>query len=108
VVDVDFFTSPIGLGHATRDVAIAQNFENLDVKFISGASAVSIFKTNGFDVEDVYYPPHFDVQNGLLKNPLRWLWKYYKYYKTCKEISSKIIEKKQCPKSSSVMKILHQ
>ena len=37
----------------------------------------------------------FDVQNGVLKNPLRWLFSYYSYYRKCKEISSSIIEKEK-------------
>ena len=44
-------------------------------------------------VDNVYIPPQFVVVNGLLQNSLKWLWKYYKYYKQCKNISLKVIEK---------------
>jgi UDP-N-acetylglucosamine--N-acetylmuramyl-(pentapeptide) pyrophosphoryl-undecaprenol N-acetylglucosamine transferase len=92
MVDLDFFSSPIGLGHATRDIAIANNFENISTKFVSGKGAATIIKNSGFDVEDVYIPPQFIVENGILKNSARWLWQYYQYYKNCKKISDKIIE----------------
>jgi UDP-N-acetylglucosamine--N-acetylmuramyl-(pentapeptide) pyrophosphoryl-undecaprenol N-acetylglucosamine transferase len=39
----------------------------------------------------MFTSPQFVVENGLLQNSLKWLWKYYKYYKHCKDISSKII-----------------
>ena len=93
MIDLTFFSSPIGLGHATRDAAIANNFESISSKFVTGSNAANFFVDCNFDVEDVYTPPRFDVQNGLLQNSLKWLWKYYKYYKDCKSISSEIIQK---------------
>jgi UDP-N-acetylglucosamine--N-acetylmuramyl-(pentapeptide) pyrophosphoryl-undecaprenol N-acetylglucosamine transferase len=100
MVDLDFFSSPIGLGHATRDIAIANNLENISTKFVTGDGAATIIKNSGFSVKDVYMPPQFIVENGVLKNPTRWLWRYYQYYKRCKKISSKIIE---CDKPNLVV-----
>ena len=37
---ITFFTSPIGLGHATRDIAIALRLKN-DITFVSGEGAAS-------------------------------------------------------------------
>lgn len=88
-----FFSSPIGLGHATRDIAIAQNLDKISIKFISGEGAPKLFSEYGFDVEDLYHPPSFAINQGKLQSPLNWLFKYYSYYKECKTISSKIIEK---------------
>lgn len=93
MVDMTFFSSPIGLGHVTRDFAIAENLNNISKKFVTGSGAAKFLKQEGCDVDNVYIPPQFIVENGLLQNPLKWLWKYYKYYKQCKDISSKIIEK---------------
>lgn len=93
MVEVSFFCSPIGLGHASRDIAIAQNFQKFSPNFISGLGAVKLFSESGFNVKDVYRPPNFIVDRGTLKSPLKWLWKYYMYYKECKVISSKIIKK---------------
>jgi UDP-N-acetylglucosamine--N-acetylmuramyl-(pentapeptide) pyrophosphoryl-undecaprenol N-acetylglucosamine transferase len=91
--EIIFFSSPIGLGHATRDIAIAQYLDKIPTKFVSGQGAPRLFLEYGFDVEDVYRPPPFVIKNGRLQNPLRWLLKYYSYYKECKAISSRIIEK---------------
>jgi UDP-N-acetylglucosamine--N-acetylmuramyl-(pentapeptide) pyrophosphoryl-undecaprenol N-acetylglucosamine transferase len=92
MADVEFFSSPIGLGHVTRDIAIANCFEGISTNFVTGAGAAKILKNLDFKVEDVYKPPQFIVEGGSLKNPARWLWKYYQYYKDCKKKSSKIIE----------------
>ena len=95
MVDVTFFSSPIGLGHATRDIAIAQHLDNISIKFVSGEGAAKLFSEHGFETENKYKPPLFDVQNGILQNPLKWLLKYYSYYKECKEISATTIEKER-------------
>jgi UDP-N-acetylglucosamine--N-acetylmuramyl-(pentapeptide) pyrophosphoryl-undecaprenol N-acetylglucosamine transferase len=92
VIDVEFFSSPIGLGHVTRDIAIVDCFENISTNFVTGDGAAKILKNLNFKVEDVYKPPQFIVENGSLKNSARWLWKYYQYYRDCKKISTKIIE----------------
>lgn len=92
MIDLDFFSSPIGLGHVTRDIAIANNFENISIKFVTGSGATKILKNLDFKVEDIYIPPQFIVENGMLKNSTRWLWNYYQYYKRCKKSAKKIID----------------
>ena len=93
--EIVFFSSPIGLGHATRDIAIAQYLDKNSTKFISGEGGSKLFSEYGFDIEDLYHPPHFAVNQGKLQNPLNWLFKYYSYYKECKTISSNIIQKEK-------------
>ncbi|MFB5617640.1 MAG: glycosyltransferase [Nitrosopumilus sp.] len=92
MIDLDFFSSPIGLGHVTRDIAIASNFENISTNFVTGSGAARILENLDLRVEDVYTPPQFIVENGSLKNSAKWLWNYFQYYKNCKNISKKIIE----------------
>jgi len=89
----DYFSSPIGLGHVTRDIAIVNNFENITTNFVTGSGAAKILKNLDFKVQDVYNPPSFIIENGTLKNPAKWLWNYFQYYKDCKKISQKIIQK---------------
>ncbi|PJC50947.1 MAG: UDP-glucuronosyltransferase [Nitrosopumilales archaeon CG_4_9_14_0_2_um_filter_34_16] len=89
----DFFSSPIGLGHVTRDIAIANDFENISTNFVTGSGAARILEKMNFKVQDVYNPPSFIIENGTLKNPAKWLWNYYQYYRDCKNISEKIIQK---------------
>jgi UDP-N-acetylglucosamine--N-acetylmuramyl-(pentapeptide) pyrophosphoryl-undecaprenol N-acetylglucosamine transferase len=88
----NFFSSPIGLGHVTRDIAIVNNFENIPINFVTGSGAAKILKNLDFKVQDVYNPPSFIVENGTLKSPAKWLWNYYQYYKDCKKISQKILQ----------------
>ncbi len=88
-----FFSSPIGLGHVTRDIAIVNNFENISTNFITGSGAAKILEKLNHNVQDVYNPPSFIIENGTFKNPAKWLWNYYKYYRDCKTISEKILQK---------------
>ncbi|MGB1877991.1 MAG: glycosyltransferase [Nitrosopumilus sp.] len=88
----DFFSSPIGLGHVTRDIAIVNNLKDLSVNFVTGSGAAQILKKLEYNVDDVYNPPSFVVENGVLNNQAKWLWNYYQYYKNCKNISKKIIK----------------
>jgi len=92
MVDLVFFSSPIGLGHATRDVAISCNLEDVSKRFVSGGAAPALISQGGFDVDNLYRPPAFQVENGKLEQPLKWLFKYYSYYKECKAISSEILK----------------
>lgn len=91
MTEILFFSSPIGLGHATRDLAIINQLKIRSCKVFSGSSAIEFFHQNSIQAQDVYSPPKFDVINGKLEKSLKWLWSYYRYYKRCKEISSKII-----------------
>ena len=89
----DFFSSPIGLGHVTRDIAIVNNLEDISVNFVTGSGAAKILKKLDCKVDDVYNPPSFNVKDGILNNQTKWLWNYYQYYKNCKNISEKILKK---------------
>ena len=89
----NFFSSPIGLGHVTRDIAIVNNLEDISVNFVTGSGAAKILKKLDCKVDDVYDPPSFNVKDGILNNQTKWLWDYYQYYKNCKNISEKILEK---------------
>lgn len=95
MIDLLFFSNPIGLGHATRDIAIVQYLDDITKKFVSGVGASKLLSQYGFDVENLYTPPSFQVENGKMQNPLKWLFKYYSYYKKYKLISSKIIAKEK-------------
>ena len=90
-----FFCSPIGLGHATRDLAIINQLDVKSCEVYSGSSAIEFFQMNDVQANDVYSPPRFEVENGKLEKSLKWLWSYYRYYKKCKEVASRIIDEKQ-------------
>ena len=89
---VDFFSSPIGLGHITRDIAIAENLRDTRISFATGSGAAKILNRLDYKVRDVYSPPSFVVKGGTLKNPAKWLWRYYQYYRDCKDIAQWILD----------------
>ena len=95
MTEILFFSSPIGLGHATRDLAIINQLQLESFSVFSGSSAIEFFHKNKIEAQDVYSPPRFNVINGKLEKSLKWLWSYYKYYKNCKEVSSKIINEEK-------------
>ena len=95
MTEILFFCSPIGLGHATRDLAIINQLDVESCEVYSGSSAIEFFQMNDVKANDVYSPPKFEVENGKLEKSLKWLWSYYKYYKKCKEVASRIIDEKQ-------------
>src|ERR671910_1790898 len=56
-----FFTSPIGLGHATRDIAIAEKLVKLgkgkeNIRFITGKHAFKLISNRSYFVSDLYKP----------------------------------------------------
>ena len=88
---ITFFTSPIGLGHATRDIAIAEELKT-DILFVSGEGASILLARKGFKTLDVYKPEKFTVEFGQLQHAFKWLLRYYLYYKKCKTIAKEILE----------------
>jgi len=92
---VIFFTSPIGLGHATRDLAICEELKSLtkeNILVITGRPAYDIFSNNGYNVNDAYSPENFDIGRSMhLRSPLTWLFKYFMYYRRCKLIATGFI-----------------
>ncbi|MEM2760024.1 MAG: glycosyltransferase [Nitrososphaerales archaeon] len=90
--DLLFFTSPIDLGHASRDVAIASRLDS-NVSFVSGEHAVKMISGHGFIVKDLYRHNGFEVSSsGELIHPLRWIMNYYSFYKKCKDIARGLID----------------
>ena len=64
-----FFTSPIGLGHASRDIAIAEKLKPLhnEILFASGAGAFNLISKNGYSAFNLYEPMNFYIHSGELK-----------------------------------------
>ncbi|MGC1932981.1 MAG: glycosyltransferase [Candidatus Nitrosopolaris sp.] len=91
-----FFTSPIGLGHVTRDIAIAEKLKQIvndEILFISGGAAYDLISKEGFQALNLYRPPAFTVDAGKLRNPFVWLMKYIIYYKRSKKIAEDVMRK---------------
>lgn len=93
MTDLLFFTSPIGLGHATRDAAIYQHLDSVPTKFLTGAGAYKLFVKYGLDAENLFSPPPFKVEKGRLRKPLTWLFSYLSYYNEGKKVSGAAISR---------------
>jgi UDP-N-acetylglucosamine--N-acetylmuramyl-(pentapeptide) pyrophosphoryl-undecaprenol N-acetylglucosamine transferase len=90
-----FFSSPIGLGHITRDIAIMDKVIQLygynNFSFVTGSIAYnflsdlnnSIYGGKMF-ICNLYHPPSFSIIDGKLKHSFFWLLKYLCYYNNCK------------------------
>ncbi len=91
-----FFSSPIGLGHITRDIAIMDkvielyDYNNFGVvtgsvayNFISNLNN-SIYGGKMF-IYNLYDPPSFSIVDGKLNHGFLWLLKYLYYYNNCKK-----------------------
>ena len=90
-----FFSSPIGLGHITRDIAIMDKIMQLygynDFGFVTGSTAFDLVSKmnnsiyNGMmHTSNLYDPPNFSVIDGKLVRGFFWLLKYLYYYNNCK------------------------
>jgi UDP-N-acetylglucosamine--N-acetylmuramyl-(pentapeptide) pyrophosphoryl-undecaprenol N-acetylglucosamine transferase len=90
-----FFTSPIGLGHASRDIAIAEKLKsvNNEILFVSGAWAFNLISNNGYTAFNLYRPLSFYVKSGELKHSFIWIIKYLLYYKKCKTAAKEFLIK---------------
>lgn len=92
-----FFTSPIGLGHITRDIAITDALIKLydydDFGFVTGSLAFDFISgenesryNNKLSISNFFHPPHFSIIDGKLNNGFTWLLKYLRYYWNTKKI----------------------
>jgi UDP-N-acetylglucosamine--N-acetylmuramyl-(pentapeptide) pyrophosphoryl-undecaprenol N-acetylglucosamine transferase len=90
-----FFTSPIGLGHASRDIAIAEKLKRVynEILFVSGAGAFSLISGSGYSAFNLYKPINFYIHAGELRKSFIWLIKYLSYYKKCKTAAEEFLVK---------------
>lgn len=93
-----FFTSPIGLGHASRDIAIASLLkesltDDVEITFVTSDQASRHIIEHGFKALNVYRAKSIDADaKGYFRHRLRWLIDYMLYYKECKVKASKVID----------------
>lgn len=93
---ITFFVSPIGLGHATRDVAICDQISSIleeEILIITGKPAADIFSASGYKVLDLYAAHNFDVNSSMeLASIKRWVLNYIFFYRKCKSIAQDVME----------------
>ncbi len=78
--------SPIGLGHATRASAVAEELRRIgaEVLFASGGNAADYLKLSGFATEDIVRVPVPTVVRGEMKRAAFWYLRYWRGYRRSK------------------------
>ncbi|MEO9364529.1 MULTISPECIES: glycosyltransferase [Candidatus Nitrosocaldus] len=97
MVRILFFTSPIGLGHASRDIAVvdelvSKGIDMDEIAFVTGGVAYKHLRAHGYNVVEAYRGKSIDASNGIFSNRLLWLLDYISFYRECKEIASSLID----------------
>lgn len=66
--------SPIGLGHATRAMAVVELLRGsgVEVRIFSGGSAADFLKSEGYAADDIVADPVPEVVDGEMKRALLW------------------------------------
>lgn len=92
-----YAVSPIGLGHASRSIAIALRLSDIgyDIVFASSSKVCDFINLYGFDCIVVHrsVPSFYISKKGELKRTLLWMIKYILFYKGMKKIARKVIRK---------------
>ena len=77
LLELGSYSRPVpGLGHATRDIAIAKKLKQIvgnEILFITGGAAYELISREGFQALNLYRSPHFTVDAGKLRNRFVWL-----------------------------------
>jgi UDP-N-acetylglucosamine--N-acetylmuramyl-(pentapeptide) pyrophosphoryl-undecaprenol N-acetylglucosamine transferase len=86
--------SPIGLGHATRAVAVADELrkKGVDVRFASGGNAAEFIRSSGYAVEDVVREPTPAVSDGEMKRTALWYLQYWRDYRGSRGRLGRVLE----------------
>jgi UDP-N-acetylglucosamine--N-acetylmuramyl-(pentapeptide) pyrophosphoryl-undecaprenol N-acetylglucosamine transferase len=88
-------SNPIGLGHATRDVALArallEKHPDLDITFVSGEGGAEMFRSAGFKVRSDLKPLPYFEKDGVVSKHTAWFLLYYRQYKKTKKIMAHVL-----------------
>ena len=78
--------SPIGLGHASRAVAVGMKLREagLDLEFATGGPAVPFLRSYGFRVHDIVTEPVPSEREGVMRYPSLWYINYWRGYRSSK------------------------
>lgn len=86
--------SPIGLGHATRAVAVGLKLKErgLEPQFATGGRAAAFLQSYGFVVHDVVTEPTPSENNGMMRYPSIWYLRYWRGYRASRSRMLALIE----------------
>lgn len=98
-INILFAVNPIGLGHASRSVAVANELRKKGhtITFLTGYDLPTLFLIkHGYEVLKLLNPPNFSVdEHGVLRNTTLWMIKYIIAYKKAKRIIKNKIDMKK-------------
>jgi len=80
-----FSASAIGLGHAARAIALAEDLRrelSVEPFFLAGGPAIDLVAASGFDVQVMEPAPPFEVERGGLVRVGTWYRRYFSYYRS--------------------------
>jgi UDP-N-acetylglucosamine--N-acetylmuramyl-(pentapeptide) pyrophosphoryl-undecaprenol N-acetylglucosamine transferase len=88
-------SNPIGLGHATRDVALArallEKHPALDITFVSGEGGAEMFRASGFKARAELKPLPYFEKDGVVSKHTAWFLLYYRQYRKTKKVMEKVL-----------------
>ena len=79
-----FSASAIGLGHAARAIAIADDLRrelSVEPFFLAGGPAIDLIASSGHDVQVMEPTPPFEAEDGRLVRVGRWYRRYFAHYR---------------------------
>ncbi|MEM0118561.1 MAG: glycosyltransferase [Conexivisphaerales archaeon] len=92
-----YFVSPIGLGHASRGVAIASELasKGIDVSFATGRVAADFLASYGFKVHRIISAPNPTESEGKMVFPSLWYVRYWLAYRRNKSRVRELIKREK-------------
>lgn len=88
-----YFVSPIGLGHASRAVAIGSELLRMgaEVEFVAGKKSGDFISSYGFKVHRLIKGPNPIEREGVMMYPALWYFRYWLAYRSNKDKVKKLI-----------------
>ncbi len=96
-MNIVFCVSPIGLGHATRAVAVGSELvrQGANVEFMTGGQANSLISSYGFNSQNIITGPNPTEKDGRMMYPGLWYIKYWRAYRRNKQVLSRLIPERR-------------
>lgn len=93
MADILYAVSPIGLGHASRAVAVGLKLREsgLEVEFAAGGRATRFIESYQFNVHDIVTEPIPSERDGVMRYPALWYVRYWRGYRSTRARMAKLL-----------------
>ena len=90
-----YAVSPIGLGHASRAIAVGLKLRErrIGLEFATGGRAAAFIRSYGFTAHDVITEPVPSEKDGVMRNPTLWYLKYWRGYRASRTRVSSLMSR---------------